>query len=452
MAYHKEKSKLFMGKSKWSKHDDLIASYWNEVDSPTYWGCARSIIGENTSKRDLDLFRTYIKRKVRTITKKKNEVNKFESVVDETLHSNTPANDYVESAPKILTALDDAHRMMDIDKYCEYYNLPREDISSYKLVTHTGTPFYNIVFREKTEVGGIDFVEAISEAVGGISSFPLDHTPRTPDSNVTRLIYTDTHIAMCTDDEGTAMYATAWDKDELFVTLNYMCARVLDNKVGDVLYIDDLGDVLDGWDGKTTRGGHDLPQNMSSQEAFKVALEFKLSMIATLRPHFSHIVCHNVCVDNHSGRFSMVLNHAFKEVVSAKFSNVEVVNYEKFMAHYFIGIHAFVLCHGKDHKSLRFGFKPNLDAAQAEKIDHYLKHNQQGSIFKEADEIWFDKGDSHQMLFDYSSAQDFNYMNYPALSPASEWVQTGFKKGIRGFVIQQIDPRDKNIRPIPIII
>ena len=56
------------------------------------------------------------------------------------------------------------------------------------------------------------------------------------------------------------------------------------------------------------------------------------------------------------------------------------------------------------------------------------------------------------MLFDYATAQDFNYMNYPALSPASEWVQTNFKKGLRGFVIQQIDREDQNIRPIPVII
>ena len=58
----------------------------------------------------------------------------------------TSNNDY--SAPRVLSALDDNHKLMDIDRYCEYYNLPRKDITSYKLITHTGIPYYNLVFRE----------------------------------------------------------------------------------------------------------------------------------------------------------------------------------------------------------------------------------------------------------------------------------------------------------------
>lgn len=35
-------------------------------------------------------------------------------------------------------------RLMDIDEYCEYYGIPRDHARTYKLVTHTGTPYYNI--------------------------------------------------------------------------------------------------------------------------------------------------------------------------------------------------------------------------------------------------------------------------------------------------------------------
>ena len=105
--------------------------------------------------------------------------------------------------------------------------------------------------------------------------------------------------------------------------------------------------------------------------------------------------------------------------------------------------------HGKDKKSLKFGFNVKLDPKQIEKIDHYLKHN---NIFKKADFIEFSKGDSHQMLFDYSTSQDFDYMNYPAISPSSEWVQNNFKKGVRGFIIQHITEGDKNVTVIPRLI
>lgn len=77
----------------------------------------------------------------------------------EELTSETSPNDY-KKTPLVLSAWNGKGQMMDIDEYCEHYNLPRQDISSYKLVSHTGTPFYNIVFKEKTIDEDIDF-EAI---------------------------------------------------------------------------------------------------------------------------------------------------------------------------------------------------------------------------------------------------------------------------------------------------
>ena len=54
-----------------------------------------------------------------------------------------------EPAPFVLSAWDpQTDRMMDIDRYCEFYGLPREKIINYRLVSHTGTPFYNISFKE----------------------------------------------------------------------------------------------------------------------------------------------------------------------------------------------------------------------------------------------------------------------------------------------------------------
>jgi hypothetical protein len=41
-------------------------------------------------------------------------------------------------------------RLMDIDEYCAHYNLPLENVKSYKIVTHTGIPYYNILFNEQT--------------------------------------------------------------------------------------------------------------------------------------------------------------------------------------------------------------------------------------------------------------------------------------------------------------
>lgn len=337
--------------------------------------------------------------------------------------------------------------------YCDREGIDVTKVRSAKYVNHAGQQKFNIVldYKEEESVDSIDF-KAVIDGIIGSTYTPKGGYHFGGGQLVTRLVYTDTHIAMCTDIEETSMYATPWDEKSLMETLEIMCEHIKRNKVGDTLIIDDLGDVLDGWDGYTTRGGHKLPQNMSNQKAFKVALQFKMAMLDILNPYFDTIICHNVSADNHSGSFAMILNHAFMRVAVEKYDNVEVINYEKFIEHYFVGRHAFVLTHGKDHKSLKFGFKPKLDSVQIEKIEHYLKHNHQGSVYKTADFIWVDKGDSHQLLFDYSTAQDFMYMNHIALSPASEWVMTNYKKGERGFTIQQIDPQDKNIKLLPIIL
>lgn len=366
----------------------------------------------------------------------------------------TVSNDYKsEAKPFILSAWNDSTGlMMDIDEYCQYYKLPRKDISSYKLISHTGTPYYNIVFKELIDdVSDIDFHDVIDRVLSNFDSVGIQSKKDfiKPTDMFTRLVYTDTHIGMDTDSEGISMYPEKWDRKSVDETVKMMCLEVLNNKNGDTLYIDDLGDLLDGWNGETVRGGHKLPQNMTNEEAFEVALNFKIEMLKNLSVHFNYINCHNVCNDNHSGSFGAILNHAFKEVAHKMFNNVTVINFGSFIGHYCVGRHAFVLTHGKDKKNLKFGFKPVLDAKQIEHIDHYLKFNE---VYNKAKYIEFSKGDSHQFILDYSTAQDFDYFNYPALSPSSEWVQTNYKRGRRGFVIQHINKHENDKKIIPIFL
>lgn len=58
------------------------------------------------------------------------------------LGTETKTNQYEDR--KVLTALDNNNKLMDIDSYCEFYKIPRSEVRSYKLVTHTGVPYYNI--------------------------------------------------------------------------------------------------------------------------------------------------------------------------------------------------------------------------------------------------------------------------------------------------------------------
>lgn len=351
--------------------------------------------------------------------------------------TNTPLN-YVITTTKdysqeVLSAVGSDGGIMDIDSYCEYYNLPRVDITSYKLITHTGTPYYNIVFRENEinqEEINYDFIEELVKK----HIKPISHNPvQRPEDLFDRVIYTDVHIGMHPNKSGKALYGGKWDEEELIKRATMMVDHILTNRHGDLLVIDDLGDLLDGWDGHTVRKGHSLPQNMTNQEMFDVAVRFKVFLADALHDKYNKIIMNNICEDNHSGSFGYIVNSASKSIIEQKYSHIEVVNHNKFMNHYYVGHHCFVISHGKDSHALKFGFKPFLESKQIEKIDQYLKNS---GIYKKAKYIEFSKGDSHQMLFDYCTSDDFDYCNYPAFSPSSEWVQTNFKKGRSGFVMQ----------------
>jgi len=249
-----------------------------------------------------------------------------------------------------------------------------------------------------------------------------------------RLIYTDVHIGMETNPDGTSLYGLNWNEELLMERAKMMIDLAAKNQRSNTLYIDELGDLMDGWDGKTVRREHDLPQNMTNQEAYDAGVRFKCYIIDGLASLYSKIVCHNVCVDNHAGAFGYVVNQGFKKYIEAKYpGHVEVHNQIKFIDHYQVGDFVFLLCHGKDDKNMRTGFKPVLDKDSKEKIDNYLYINE---LESKRLRIEFNKGDSHQYLKDWSVSQKFHYENFFPLSPASNWGQTNFKPGRSGFVFR----------------
>lgn len=248
-----------------------------------------------------------------------------------------------------------------------------------------------------------------------------------------RAVYSDVHVGMTPNQDGYSLYGGKWDEEEINNRLEIFIHKILQEQKSNTLYLDELGDFMDGWDGETVRRGHSLPQNMDNQKAYDVGLSFKIRLVDALIQHYDRIVCHNICNDNHAGAFGYVVNSAFKTVMQYKYPrNVEVHNIRKFIDHYTVGKYVFILTHGKDGKNLKFGFKPVIDPRQIEKITNYIDEH---FLYTKDSVIEFSKGDSHQWYFDNSSSDKFNYYNYPAFSPSSEWVQTNFKKGKSGFII-----------------
>lgn len=378
--------------SKWNQYDEQITELLRQEKFNNN-EIARQILNVEDNVYDVTVLRTYIKRN-------KNRLLDLNEGIYETAES--VAVDY-QNVP---------HYWDKTNKERSVFVKNPNYIADSSIIKPTEEIDFLSIFKDKIEPVIFDRINKQS-----LSIFD-------------RLVYTDVHVGMNVNPDGYSLYGGVWDELELNKRLDIMIEKTISHQKSNTLIISCLGDFMDGYNAMTTRGGHELPQNMDNQKAFDVGFRFKIKLIDSLVPYFENIQCINICNDNHSGSFGYIVNSAFKTYIELKYpDNVEVINQRKFIDHYIIKNRCFILTHGKDDKSLKFGFKPVLDAKQIEKIKNYIDENKLHNY-----KIEFSKGDSHQYIFDNSTSKHFQYQNFPAFSPPSQWVQCNFQNSISGFV------------------
>lgn len=300
-------------------------------------------------------------------------------------------------------------------------------------------PFYN----PNDQLPDVEFItEIVQKYVQPVKVQSVERRVQSAEW-IDRLIISDVHINMNNlgDSNTSPIFATKlYDKEEILNRLETTINTVLRSKKGADLIIDNLGDFMDGQQGQTTRGGHSLPQIMSDKEAFEVAISFKMQLIEGLIGDYKTITLNNIINDNHSFLMAYYVHSAVKKIIEAKYPGRVFYNiHEKFISHYSVGNHTFIITHGKDSKEMRFGWKLHLDGNLIKKIDGYCKHF---SIYN-GNRVEVSKGDLHQYTADLTSSNDFEYVNYPSFAPPSNWVQTNFGHSKSGFVIQHLSEEDK---------
>lgn len=358
---------------------------------------------------------------------------------------------------------------LKIDTYYDTPPTPDEIISEHKIDTKEwklGT-FYSkakakgwlvtAVFHKINHADRINLdVEAIKDVISKISLPKYVPPPRKSDcDNILRIVITDVHVGMEINEDGIELFGGEWNERELFHRLDIVFKNALEtydlHGGFDRIDVVDLGDFMDGLDGMTVRRTHELPQNMSNEKAFDVALKFKLTLldrIVQFMPLRTELHFFNVNNDNHSSAFSYFVNSAFKEAVSRAYAGqpIFVHNLRKFIEHYEYGNNLFMLCHGKDDKYLKHGFKPEIDEKTKSKIEEYMKHY---GLYGKGYRAFFEKGDSHRQLFDHCCSEEFLYHNYAAFSPASGYVVNNFKKGRSGFTLMVLSKDGKQMSLAP---
>ena len=326
-------------------------------------------------------------------------------------------------------------RFYTIEEFCDVYGLDKNSVKSSKLVSHNASHMtYNIAFFNEEEEAILDVDKHLDEVIQKyIEPVPSNVAGNILNNNewFDRLVYSDVHVNMNVNGkDGDALYEGKWDEEEVLKRLDLMIEHVKTFKKSNTLVITDLGDFLDGLSGQTTRKGHELPQNTNDKDAFELALKFKIKLVDSLVNDFDTIICNNITNDNHAGLFSYFVSSAVEKILTQRYSGkVKVNTMKRFINHYSIGKHTFVEMHGKDIGEMKFGFKPKLDAVQADKLDQYCKEYK----LYNGNYIEVSKGDSHQAIYDDTTSNDFSYYNYPAFSPPSNWVKTNYGNTRSGF-------------------
>ena len=264
-----------------------------------------------------------------------------------------------------------------------------------------------------------------------IENHPIEPAPievkRPANKKQLNVIITDDHIGIDTNPEKIGLFAYKYDKETYFSKIDEVLSsikkEVAHNGTFDELVINNLGDLEDGWNGYTTRGGHQLPQNLTNEETFEIAVTSRMRMIQALvdMKAANKIIMRVVTNSNHSASFALIVGKAIKLLCKGLYSEtfVFIDVLRKFIEHRRYGKHCFLLTHGKDKKEMRSGLPLTLNDKSINYVRSYLDFHK---ITDENVHLW--KGDAHR--FASTSTKTFDYTSFRTFSPISNWIGTNF--------------------------
>ena len=280
----------------------------------------------------------------------------------------------------------------------------------------------------------LESVEKLSDRFKSLDTYKIQK-PATA-NKLTLCIYTsDKHVGSCQD--SIDLYKNVHThKEKMYSIFTEVLKLVSRYGAFDKIYYFDLGDALDGFNKKTTRGGHELQQNLDNREQFETLVSTEIEFINSLIKHktakdFKFIATTN---DNHSGDFSYfafrLIFDYIKQVYNLETSiNTQFLNFEQ------IGRHDIIYTHGKDIKYKKHGLPLNLD----NKTEIFIKEFIMTQGLKYPRLI---KGDLHQSSF--NRGKWFDYINIASIIGNTTYTTTNFGKNKAGVYFEIFDKNEVN--------
>lgn len=277
---------------------------------------------------------------------------------------------------------------------------------------------------EEDKLSSEDITKAIKDALVDVEPFFKIRDFITY-STKSMLVWTsDKHIgADNSDAQHNIPYNKEVFKDRMFQIADNIVRKSFKEGKFDTLVIADLGDAIDGQDGYTASRTHKLPQNLTNKEVFEVYINVHIKFIETLVKNnvaANYEFWFNTC-SNHGGSYEYACHRALQLYIEAKYPDIVIKSFDKFIGHTKFKDVTYILTHGKDDKNRKFGLPLYPDPKTEVFIDNYLKVNK----LSLDENIRLIKGDLHQSAS--VPCKNINrYRNVASIFGSSGWVMDNY--------------------------
>ena len=290
-----------------------------------------------------------------------------------------------------------------------------------------------------------ELLESFKSIVSDIS--PVTFTPSVTNEGAEKMLFipiSDIHIGAI---GGSFIADNTYNKSVVMERMKKLVTRIIDEiNIYNVqrIVVADLGDSLDGYNGKTTRGVHDLEQNLTSREQFDTYISAIKYLFDCL--HENCIItekCKSLsfCAmnnSNHDGPMAYMAQKAVEIYLNQKYPQVSTFVCEKFFMYMIFGKHAIIMTHGKDEKYMKNGLPLILDYKTEVLVQRYLDSKNINSPY-----ISVVKGDLHNLS--EQNSYKIRYKNLPSFFGGSEWIHTNFGPTRAGVSYEIIDANSRDV-------
>lgn len=190
--------------------------------------------------------------------------------LDELTGNGTQTNQYEKRSP-VLSALNPDGSIMTIHEYCQVYGLDPNDVRSYKLISHTGVPFYNIASHTIEPDEDELSIEEIRQAIAGDLA-KYKYVPRIPTGNkkVDVVKISDLHFGAYID----GLIKTK--EFSISILADYLNDAVghINDRNSDIVHIHILGDLIESFTGLNHKNSwKGLQKGMIGAEVIKLCTQ-----------------------------------------------------------------------------------------------------------------------------------------------------------------------------------